>query len=160
MGAERVPRKLGGIWLPASVGRERGERAHARCRSRGTLSEWKESPLTIPLETFWGRLHRHKLHIPRRCPKGTGSLIPLLLLFPPQKSLRWEPCFRPQTPPTTKGRAAALPLETIPEGTGDFRETGVGASLRAYGGRGTMVRGGVRAVMQGSLRGTGLGMAW
>ena len=29
----------------------------------------------------------------------------------------------------------ALPLETILRGTGDFRETGAGASLRAYGGR-------------------------
>ena len=38
------------------------------------------------------------------------------------------------TPPdpleTTKGRASALPLETFPEFTGDFGETGAGASLR------------------------------
>ena len=44
--------------------------------------------------------------------------------------------FPPDDPlETTKGRAAALPLETIPEFTGDFRETGAGASLRAFGGR-------------------------
>ena len=44
--------------------------------------------------------------------------------------------FPPDDPlETTKGRAAALPLETIPEFTGDFRETGAGTSLRAYGGR-------------------------
>ena len=36
---------------------------------------------------------------------------------------------------TTKGRAAALPLETIPGSRGIFRRTGAGASLRAYGRR-------------------------
>ena len=36
------------LLLPAPSGRERGERAGARCRSRGILSELKESPLTIP----------------------------------------------------------------------------------------------------------------
>ena len=36
---------------------------------------------------------------------------------------------------TTKGRAAALPLETSPKGTGELKRTGAGASLRAYGGR-------------------------
>ena len=29
---------------------------------------------------------------------------------------------------TTKGRAAALPLETIPKGTGELKRTGAGAS--------------------------------
>ena len=44
--------------------------------------------------------------------------------------------FPPDNPlETTKGRASALPLETILEFTGDFRETGAGASLRAFGGR-------------------------
>ena len=37
-----------------------------------------------PEEKFWEGWRRHKLYIPRRCPEGTGSLIPLFLLFPPQ----------------------------------------------------------------------------
>ena len=37
-----------------------------------------------PEERFWEGWRRHKLYIPRRCPEGTGSLIPLFLLFPPQ----------------------------------------------------------------------------
>ena len=42
------------LLLPAPSGRERGKRAGARCRSRGILSELKESPLTIP-KKFSGR---------------------------------------------------------------------------------------------------------
>ena len=39
---------------------------------------------------------------------------------------------------TTKGRAAALPLETIPKGTGELKRTGAGAArLRGTLGRGT-----------------------
>ena len=54
----------------------------------------------------------------------------------PRKIVRGDFDFPPDNPlETTKGRAAALPLETILEFTGDFRETGAGTSLRAYGGR-------------------------
>ena len=42
------------LLLPAPSGRERGERARARCRSRGILSELKESPLTIPKKNSGG----------------------------------------------------------------------------------------------------------
>ena len=50
---------------------------------------------------------------------------------------------------TTKGRAAALPLETFPKVTKDFEETGRGrfaARLRGTLGRGTEARDGVPAV--------------
>ena len=54
----------------------------------------------------------------------------------PRKIVRGDFDFPPDNPlETTKGRASALPLETILEFTGDFRETGAGTSLRAYGGR-------------------------
>ena len=48
------------------------------------LFKSKEYPLALPKKDCQGGWRRHKLHIPRRCPEGTGSLIPLLLLFPPQ----------------------------------------------------------------------------
>ena len=48
------------------------------------LFESKEYPLMLPKKDCQGGWRRHKLHIPRRCPEGTGSLIPLFLLFPPQ----------------------------------------------------------------------------
>ena len=42
------------LLLPAPSGRERGERAGERCRSRGILFELKESPLTIPKKNSGG----------------------------------------------------------------------------------------------------------
>ena len=64
---------------------------------------------------------------------------------------------------TTKGRAAALPLETIPKGTGEFKRTGAGASrLRGTLGRGTG-EGGFGACGHSGcfgLRETRVGMAW
>ena len=80
------------LLLPAPSGRERGERAGARCRSRGILCQIKRIPLDNPEEKFWEGFR-----------------------FPSQTLLE-----------TTKGRAAALPLETIP---GDGQGSGV------YGGR-------------------------
>ena len=71
-------------FAPCPVGQGTRLAGEARCRSRGILSEWKESPLTIPR-------------------KHSGGISD----FPP------DPL------ETTKGRAAALPLETFPEGTGD-----------------------------------------
>ena len=65
------------------------------------LFESKEYTPRPPKKDCQGGCRRHKLHIPRRCPSGTGSLIPLLLLFPPQ-TLRLlcggSPIFPPQTP--------------------------------------------------------------
>ena len=69
-------------------------------------------PLNDPEEKFWERLRRHKLHIPRRCPKGTGSLIPLLLLFPPQNFAAGT-LFPPPDPSYDQRRGLrASPLET------------------------------------------------
>ena len=41
------------LLLPAPSGRERGERAGARCRSRGILCQIKRIPLDNPEEKFW-----------------------------------------------------------------------------------------------------------
>ena len=98
------------LLLPAPSGRERGERAGARCRSRGILCQIKRIPLDNPEEKFWEGFR-----------------------FPSQTHLE-----------TTKGRAAALPLETIPgggQGSGVYggrwdggRESGAGClrSFRAF----------------------------
>ena len=95
----------GGGEPPTKVGGLRG----------GILFESKEYPLALPKKDCQGGWRRHKLHIPRRCPEGTGSLIPLLLLFPPQNFAVGALYFPPDNPlETTKGRASALPLETFP----------------------------------------------
>ena len=70
------------------------------------LFESKEYPLALPKKDCQGGWRRHKLHIPRRCPDGTGSLIPLLLLFPPQNFAVGALYFPPDNPlETTKGEA-------------------------------------------------------
>ena len=139
-----------------------GAAGEARRLARGDSFPIKRISPRAPKRKILGGWRRHKLPIPRRRPKGTGSRIPLLLLFPPQKSLRREPCFRPQTPPTTKGRAAALPLETIPKGTGisEGRARALRCALRGTVGRGTKVQGGVPAVLPGSSPGRRRGRGW
>ena len=63
---------------------------------------------------------------------------------------------------TTKGRAAALPLETIPKGTGisEGRARALRCALRGTVGRGTRVQGGVPAVLPGSSPGKRRGWGW
>ena len=98
------------LLLPAPSGRERGERAGARCRSRGILCQIKRIPLDNPEEKFWEGFR-----------------------FPSQTHLE-----------TTKGRAEA-PFGNHPGGwTGE-------RGLRGTVGRGTGVRNGVLAAIQGVL---------
>ena len=71
-------------WAALRWGRRAAD--EGRRLARGYSFRIKRISPRASQERFWGRLRRHKLPIPRRCPKGTGSLIPLLLLFPPQNS--------------------------------------------------------------------------
>ena len=94
----------------------------------------KEYPLALPKKDCQGGWRRHKLHIPRRCPEGTGSLIPLLLLFPPQNFAVGALYFPPDNPlETTKGEACG-PLLWKPLGgwTGDGRRGTRHAVPRAW----------------------------
>ena len=87
------------------------------------LFKSKEYPLALPKKDCQGGWRRHKLHIPRRCPEGTGSLIPLLLLFPPQNFAVGALYFPPDNPlETTKGEACGpLLWKPLRGWTGDGR---------------------------------------
>ena len=119
-GAGDDPRHLApdGGWGVPPDGRGGGSE-EARQLARGYSFRIKRIPPRAPQEKFTGGCRRRKLHILRRCPLGTGSLIPLLLLFPPQ-TLRLlcggSPIFPPVTPlkrPKGRGRGP-LPLESRP----------------------------------------------
>ena len=137
----------GGGEPPTKVGGLRG----------GILFKSKEYPLALPKKDCQGGWRRHKLHIPRRCPEGTGSLIPLLLLFPPQNFAVGALYFPPDNPlETTKGEACGpllwKPLGGVDGGTGVTGDVGTGDGGP---GRGAWGHSGVFA-----LWGTRLGRAW
>ena len=106
----------------------------------------KESPLTIPKKNSGGVCVVTSSLSLAAAQGGTGSLIPLLLLFPPQNSLRWEPCDFPLTTPLKrpKERPAGLSFGILSGvGRGIFGTKDVGT--------GTGDGGGVVAAIQGSL---------
>ena len=138
------------------MGRPRwGRRAadEGRRLARGYSFRIKRISPRASQERFPGGWRRHKLHIPRRRQKGTGSLIPLLLLFPPQ-TLRWFAAgalFSPRDPlETTKGGCGPLWKPLFGDGRGCFFALG----------RGTEDEDGVPAVMQGVLGCGRRGLGW
>ena len=107
--------------VPALAGG--GAADEGRRLARGYSFQIKRISPRTSQERFPGGWRRHKLHIPRRRQKGTGSLIPLLLLFPPQ-TLRWFAAgalFSPRDPlETTKGGQAPLWKPLFGDGRGCF----------------------------------------
>ena len=151
MGAGRRARRPGvPPQVPALTGG--GAADEGRRLARGYSFRIKRISPRASQERFPGGWRRHKLPIPRRRQKGTGSLIPLLLLFPPQNSLRWEPCDFPPDAllETTKGGLGPLWKPLFGDGRGCFFALG----------RGTEDEGGVPAVMQGVLGCGRRGLGW
>ncbi len=117
------------------------------------LFKSKEYPLALPKKDCQGGWRRHKLHIPRRCPEGTGSLIPLLLLFPPQNFAVGALYFPPDNPlETTKGEACGPLLWKPLGGWTKSGVTGDGGTGDEGWGRGAWGHSGVFALGETKLR--------
>ena len=114
-----------------------GERARARCRSRGILSELKESPLTIPKKNSGGVCvvtSSISLAAARRAPAPSFRCSS----FSHRKTLRWEPCDFPPDAPLKRPKEGLRPFLWKPSrGYGGWEVAArrgmrdAGASLRA-----------------------------